>query len=505
MMPTTEPLQAKAPAWSAALSLGNSRLFVAAVLLSIVPFWFGRYLPMVDLPGHSAVITALQQLSAGNPAFAESFSADWFTPYLFGYLLIYAIAAVLPITITMKLVVSASVAAVPLLTAALLRETGADPRWRWLAIPCSYSFAFYWGFLSYIVAVPFALLLLIRTVHFERRMTLANALIVAGLALFLFFAHVIVMGFACLCALLYLGGRHYRDPRRLVRLYLPYAAPLPLIGTWLIPRLANEQGVADAPVLFGPWGERLAYLLAQPAGSEYLSWLALGVTAGIVVLPWLAGSTVSRDPGRWLPFAVTLLLFLAVPDFAVQTGFLYERLGVFLVPFWLLLWDAPSFQKRRLDWLAMPLVVVWLFSSTARFASFARETQHFDDVLAAMEPGKRVAALIVDKATPLFATPVYLHFASWYGTQKVGIVDFNFADFRLVLRRKDAAEPRVGEQLAWYPGYFDWHANGGARYDYFIVKADEDVAAPLFKDRLGSVKLVKRSGWWWVYENVEKR
>ena len=271
MMPTTEPLQANPPAGLAALSLDNSRLFVAAVVLSIVPFWFGSYLPMVDLPGQSAVIAALQ-LSAGNPMFVELFDADWFTPYLFGYLVIYAIAISLPITITMKLVVSASVAAVPLLTAAPLTRSRRGLALAVARDPLEKEFAFYWGFYSYLVAVPFALLAArLPRCAFERRTTVGNALGIAGLAVFLFFAHVIVMGVACLCALLYLGGCHYRNVRKLVTLYVPYTAPLPLIAAWMIPRVANEEGVADAPVVFGPWGDRLAYLFAQPGGYEYLS------------------------------------------------------------------------------------------------------------------------------------------------------------------------------------------------------------------------------------------
>ena len=504
-MSTTETLHAERAERLTSLSLENSRLFVAAVALSLVPLWFGTYLPMVDLPGHAAVVATLQQLSAGNVGFGAVFETDWFTPYLLAYVLTYAISSVLPVTVTMQLVVSLSVAAVPLLTAALLRVAGADTRWRWLAIPGGYSFAFYWGFLPYLVAVPVALLLLIRTVQFERRTGLANALIVAGLALLLFFSHVIVMGIACLCALVYLAAGHYGNPRRLFVLCLPYTAPLPLIGAWLIPRLANEVGAADAPVVYGSFGQRLELLFAGPAGFEYLSWLALIITAVMAALPALAGSKLSRSPARWLPFGVVLLLFLATPSFAVQSGFLYERLGVFLLPLWLLMWDAQPSPRRRYGWIAMPIVILWIVSNTARFASFARETEHFDAVVAAMEPGKRVAAMIADPGTPLFATPVYLHFASWYQTQKLGIVDFNFADFRLVVRRKHASEPRIGEDLAWYPRRFDWSVHGGDSYDYFLVKANADVAPEIFKSRLGSVKLVTSSGWWWLYANVDNR
>lgn len=505
MIPATEPLTAKIPATSTSLSIENSRLFAVAVVLSVVPLWFGNYLPSVDLPGHSGVITALQQLSAGNVMFTEAFEADWFTPYLLGYLLIYAIAWVLPVTTAIKLVVSVSIAAMSLLTAVLLRSAGADSRWRWLAIPNSYSYAFYWGFLSYLAALPFALLLLVGTFRFAQRTTMTNALIVASLTLLLFFSHVIVMGFACLCALVYLLGREYKNPRRLLLLCLPYTAPLPLIAAWLIPRLANEAGVADAPVVFGDYLQRLGLLVAQPAGFEYPSWIAFVVTAVIVALPPMAGAKFTRDPARWLPFAVVLVSFLTIPAFAVDTGFLYERLGVFLVPFWLLAWDSPSSAKRRLEWIAMPIVLIWLFGNTVRFAAFARETQYFDDVVASMEPGRRVAAMIVHNGTPLFRTPVYLHFASWYQTLEAGIVDFNFADFQLVLRRKDVVEPRVDEYLAWYPWLFDWRTHGGDHYDYFLVKADGDAAELIFKEQMSSVKLISQSGWWWVYENVDRR
>ena len=69
----------------------------------------------------------------------------------------------MPITVATQVIVTASVLAIPLLTGRLLRVVGADERWKWLAIPCSFGFAFYWGFLSFLVAAPLALLFLIRT------------------------------------------------------------------------------------------------------------------------------------------------------------------------------------------------------------------------------------------------------------------------------------------------------------------------------------------------------
>jgi hypothetical protein len=209
----------------------------------------------------------------------------------------------------------------------------------------------------------------------------------------------------------------------------------------------------------------------------------------------------SKTPSRWFPFVLGLAAFLAMPSYAFQTAFLYQRLGVFLVPLWLLLWDRPIGSRGRLAWLAMPLAVVWIFGNVARFASFARETEHFDAVLATMEPGKRVASLVFDRTTPLFSTPVYLHFPSWYQATKRGIVDFNFADFYTVLQYKQANQPRITEQLGWYPVLFNWESHGGAAYDYFVIKADVnvDVGPMLFKEHIEAVELIAHSGWWWVY------
>jgi len=37
------------------------------------------------------------------------------------------------------------------------------------------------------------------------------------------------------------------------------------------------------------------------------------------------------------------------------------------------------------------------------------------------------------------------------------------------------------------------------------VKANMDISAPLFKEKLAAVQLVGRSGWWWLYRNLERQ
>lgn len=487
------------------LSLRNDRLFFAIVALSVVPLWIGRYLPMVDMPQHAAQIAALREILSGNQLFTQLFEINWFTPYLLGYLLLAALATVLPITIAAQLIVSASVVALPLLTGQLLRAAGADERWRWLAIPCSFSFAFYWGFLNFLVAAPLALLFLIQTIRFVDAPTLRRGVMVALFAIFLFFSHVIVLGFASLAALGYVLGRSYRDGKRLVLLALPYTAPLPLIAVWLSLAYDNAPAVRNDPVIYGRFMERVWQLLLQPAGHEAPTLITLLVTVTILALPLLAGSTFSRRPERWLPFALGLLVFMASPRYVLATAYFFQRLGIFLVPLWLMAWDPPTRVARRVDWAAPVIVLLWSFTNIGRFAAFARETETFREVLAAAEPGRTVASMVYDRSSPFFAGPVYLHFPLWYQATQRGIVDFNFGDFySMMVRYKSSAGPRMTDLLGWYPTEFSWEANGGARYDYFVVKSPVDVSNAIFKEKRGAVDLVARSGWWWLYRNLER-
>lgn len=487
------------------LSVSNNRLFVAAALLSIAPLWFGQNLPMVDMPQHAAQIAALREIWAGNATFTQLFDVNWFTPYLLGYMLLYAASTVLPVTVAAQLVVSLSLISIPLLTGTLLRAAGADERWKWLAIPCAFGYAFYWGFLSFLVAVPLGLLFIVQAMRFSAAPSVRRGIWVAAASLALFFCHIIVLGFASLIALGYIAGAHWRDWKGVALRWLPYTAPLPLIGVWMFLTYTNEARVSTDPVVFGPVSFRLMQLLMQPAGQDSLFWLCLLVTGSVVLLPALMGSRFSRRPQRWLPFLLGLAVFMTAPHYVFSTAYFYQRLGIFLVPLWLLMWDAPAGGTRRPDWLVMPLIVLWMLLNTGRFAAFARETESFDRILDRMEPGRRVATMIYDKRSALFSLPVYLHFPAWYQAKRGGIADFNFADFYSQMARYKAdAGPRINERVSWNPTTFDWRASGGANYDYFLVKADVDLSGYIFKQQLGAVELVARDEWWWLYRNKEK-
>ena len=282
--------------------LGNQTLFRFALLTSLLPIWLSTYPPMVDLPQHAGQIAALQEFWGGNPVFTEVFEINWFTPYLVGYLLVYILSLVLPIVISIKLVISVICLSIPLLSGALLREAGADERWKWLTIPSAYGFAFYWGFFNYLVAIPFGLLFLVLTIRFNRNASIINGLGIALYAIFLFFCHILALGFVSLLALSYLAGANYRNPKGLILRYIPYTAPLPLIVLWMSFTHSNEPLASNGLVRFGDAIDRVVVILRQIAGSQlstesYATFLP-GLLAGISNsrLPLAGRLTIQQPP-----------------------------------------------------------------------------------------------------------------------------------------------------------------------------------------------------------------
>ena len=490
-----------------AFSLPNDRLFAAVLVLAVVPLWISRYPPGVDMAQHAAQVASMHEIWAGNAMFTRVFEINWFTPYLLGYALLYGLSLIMPLAIAAQLLLSIALILMPVLTGRLLAVAGADERWKWLAIPASFSLAFYWGFLTFMLAVPLGLYFLIAAIRFSRVPSVRGGITIAVFGTFLFFCHMIALCFVSLLALGYVCSAGWRNLRTLALKMVPFTAPLPLIVTWLLLTYHREGPAQHSPTLWAPLYTRAVMLLMQLAGLDvFWTILLVPVVGALLLLPRLGGSRLSRRPERWVPFLIGLAAYFTLPSTWLNTGFIFDRLGVFLVPLWLMLWDPPATAgSRRVEWAAILVPIVWTLANTTRFAAFGKETEPFRAVLAQMEPGRTVAAMMADPYSPLFGEPVYMHFPGWYQVTGHGIVDFNFGDFYVqpVRYRRDAG-PRMNEHLAWYPFAFRWDADGGDRYDYFIIKSNADVSNAIFKERRASVELVAHQDWWWLYRNIER-
>lgn len=480
----------------------SSIVFYALVVASVVPILGVDYLPSMDLPQHAAQIQGLREYWSGNPDYTEVFRVNWFTPYLLAYLLVYAISSVVSVQLAINIVVAASVAAVPISLRWVMNKVGGEGSLAILSIPVAYGFAFDWGFLSFMASVPLAVLFFGLTIEHEKQFRPKLALGVAAFSVLLFFSHVVSLLLASLASLAYIAARTDRGFKNLVLTALPYTAALPFIVLWSLFMVSSEDVVRESTIIYPELSQRIAGLLIHHSGLAGLGDLpSIAMTVVLLALPAVAFKRITRD--RKLLVAATAVTAVAVlsPTVAFGTAYISERLVMFAILFWLLLWRSPR-ESTLVALKAVPAVaLVFLVVTFFRFKEFSDENHSFDLLMEHMEPDQKVLQLPVDWLAPGFINPVYMHFVNWYQAKKGGLVEYNFAyNYAMMLRYKDQAGPPFDDKFSWRVLKFDWDYHQGDRYRYFVVRAPVELKRRIFKERAEEVHLVHQSGWWWLYE-----
>ena len=141
-------------------------------------------------------------------------------------------------------------------------------------------------------------------------------------------------------------------------------------------------------------------------------------------------ATFSRKPERWLPVALGIAVFLLLPHYVMSTAYFFQRLGLFLVPLWLMAWDPPGALRRRVDGLAIAVVLLWLVHEHRPL----RGVRARDRKLPRRHGGRAAAAhrrLHGLRHRPARSSPCRCICTFRFGIRRKssGIVDFNFANF----------------------------------------------------------------------------
>jgi len=483
----------------------NEWLFYLALLLAVIPLWLTHFLPGVDLPGHAAQAAALKEIWHDNPVFTDLFEVKLSTPYLTGTILLAMLSYLVPIGMATKLIMSAVVVATPIISGRILSLVGGNPGWRYLIIPSTYSFAFYWGFFPFVIAVPFGLIFLLLAVRLNQKPSVRLGIFIATYSIFLFFSHLLVLCFFSLLALAWLAGSNFRTPLRLALLSIPYSTPLPLITIWLYQTLHSGTYMADDRIEFGPVLKRGLDIIVQFTGLDGTFFVvSLFVFIAIIALPYFSGMKLTRRPEKWVIALCGFATFMLFPSHGMGVAFLYERFGIFLPILWFILWERTPAETTRWHWIGILAVFIWSGANMLRFSTFNIETRKFETLLTKIEPGERVLSIVRAKYSSQFTAPVFLHLPSWYQAEHGGVVDYSFAMFygTVVGYKPDKRPPDTGI-LAWRPESFDWQKMRGDNYDYFVIRSPTDISTDIFKDRRSSIELVHNDGPWWLYKSVD--
>ena len=479
-------------------------LLLFSTALAAVPIWSVTYLPMVDLPQHAAQIFLWQHYGDPELAPTSRYELNWFTPYLLGYALVRAVSVVLPIATAIKVVITLAIWAFPLSLVALLRQTGGDRYWALAGVPVAFSFSFFWGFLNYVVAVPVGISFLATAIAFARTPTLIRGVIVASFGLVLFISHVLVCVVCGLSGAL-LALRGASSPRDVALRIVPFipAGALSIVWGYL-----TRTSVVDAHLPIQWRFQPVGRLFQLPSMWLGIDLAPSAFVAGVLLLiAVLLMARPCRSPTAWGAALIIFCAYALGPFVAFGTFYVAPRFAALTLPALLLVLKPSCGHYRRLFAGTVIVVVslVWLINLTVRFRAFDSDARQLDEVLAHAEGRRSLLSLNFEPSSEHIVHHVpFLHFAAWYQVRKGGELGFSFARFfPELIRYRSGAEPRMTPGLEWFPARFQWGTDG--HFDYFLVRSSHDVADVVFSAAPRAVRLVARSGRWWLYENTSSQ
>jgi hypothetical protein len=465
--------------------MGIARLaFLACLALGTVLPWLNALPPIVDLPQHAGQVIHLDHLLRGSSAWDGLLRLNVLTPYLVAYLAGLALHQVMPIEAALKLLLSVGYVLMVGMLVLLRRRLGGDRRLDWLFLPSFFGFSYSWGLLPFLLGAPACLAVLLAGHRYAERVSLGRGAALLALGLLAFFSHGLMFLLGCALAGLFLLPGLLRRREPLVALW-PFLAlgALALFYSFTadLPARFDEHGTPSLALAEGlrtrygsTWqraGEFLVYPLGTISGLEFAP-----LTLALMAVPFLLGARINRHRlDRLVLFGAILVIWAAVPNTAMQTGFLYERFSLFILPFYALMFEPGRSAPRRAQGAALAglaLCGLFLGITVTRQLRFEEEARDFRALLAQAPAGGLALSLVFDRASPaLDSRDVYLHFPAWYQARGGGFVEFNFAFFLPgIVRYRRGAEPALPAAVDISPERFEGERHGAARYDLWFTR-----------------------------------
>lgn len=499
----------------------------------VLPLWLLDFLPLGDLPDHAGQI----QVILNYENYQDDYRINWFTPYLVAYAITIFFGQIFSVATSIKIVLSLSVLSFPVGAYLLIRQLKGNRYCSLICIPAGYSFAFFWGFYSFIVGSALSVYFFVFVLAYARNKTTFKWYLAAFLlSLLLFFSHFMVWAIAISVTPLIIFM--YNGVKPTVDKWTAFLLIAPIAAYWL--SISGSYGNASAPVAEGHHVEEALNSIGReidnvvrafnertekgehiPRAKELFS-LAIGrgrmldytvLTVCLLVWPLFLGARLSRDIRRWLPLLYCFAMFMVVPYALLNTYYVYYRFAVFLLPFSLFIYQnrepLEDNSSTSLNWYGLVgsvtgFVAIYLIlaSNYSLFSSFKENDKNFSEILGDMKSGKMVQSLIFDADSRFAFSPAYLHFGSWYQAEKGGEVIFSFTHAENAFgvpvryRHKTWAWPS-----AWNASEFNWRKHSGRKYDYFLVRSDRprDYLFPVSAE----IALIAKQGTWYLYGRKE--
>lgn len=169
-------------------------LFVALIVLHLVPLWSFKYFPSQDGPAHLANATIIREYHHPDAtAFREYYVLnEHLTPNWIGHLVLAGLMSLMPMLVAEKVFLSGYVILLPV--AVRYAVAAVRPQSTFLAVlafPFVYNYLFHLGFFSFSYSLPMFFLVSGYWLKHRERFTLRDTIILAALSLLLYFGHIV--------------------------------------------------------------------------------------------------------------------------------------------------------------------------------------------------------------------------------------------------------------------------------------------------------------------------
>jgi hypothetical protein len=498
----------------------------AAGLLLAAPVLVAYYPPMTDLPLHEAAIGLLRHF--GNPTMVPRglYALNLGEPNQLFHMLGWALSYVMSTRWAVKLLVAASVVALPVAAARLARHVGSSPIAALVVAPMALGWLFSWGLVANLIGLSTLLAVLPVLDRLEETPTPRLALKVLGATGLLYIAHEAMM---FLFAAIALGLAIVRpwSWRKLGWRLSPLVSGL-VIGVaqarWQMRFMSPT--VSAMPRMWRPVLEKLGeipyVLLPATDRAPQLAMLALYILA-IGAFFWLragerkttglasSGIRGLADARAWalryrweLIAGAGFLAFLTFPVSLNGATLVHQRWfppAIAIVAVVAAPRDLWVRRARVARIVAFVLPLATLATAWPAFADSDRAYREFDELLPHIEPGSAVASvdLEVDPTRSYSLRPAAGRVLATRG----GRLYYAFTDSPvspIVLRRRyqwNESLLRIGRD-AWS----FMPAHDLKRYRYVLVRTQDPMITEAAAYSLSAeANLVARSGEWSLFES----
>ena len=475
---------------------------LASALLLVLLLAFDD-IPMVDLPQHAAQIASWVRLEQPGSIYAERFELNLRTPYVLANALARQLAPLFGVVIALKLAVWLSIVGNMLAVRRLAQRLGHDPFIALFGLLTACGLCFYFGFISFMLAVTLGLFGLVAALDHARAPTLRSGLVLAVVMSLTLVAH----GVAFALTTGIIGVALLRGQGRWFVRFAPLAGPALVALFFFLPGPISQRIGGDYWDL--RWTRLLDFpaLLASFGASDRFSFVL-----GLCVLG-LCLFVLGVRPARWFErpamLAGLLVAYAFFPVLFRGIALLHTRLPALLLPVLMLALSARPPQKPPLVRAGRGAILLvtatWLAVFGLRLVRFKAESASYHELVRDLPAGLAMRPIIYDRDSRVFpGVPAYLHYSAYYFVEKGGFQGYSFAMYPIsVVRYRPSVEAGMQNAAEWRPELFDVKKEV-PRYDYFLVKSETDRSAELFAKAPEQVVLTKRSGPWWGYEKAAR-